>query len=352
MVQTSIWPGVSSSSCSFSTHQEFRSGYVLCSQKYSCPWSRYWPRKRRCVGRERVRGWAGTWLLVFVEHLQERPRDRHRPLNLHSIRRNRISAPLSCFSVMPQAIYTFPNPCFLFSSLDTQPDTDVLSSTRTQQAGVISCAPFPPYSCSHTTGERKYIPLCMEGDTLPKHDPRQAGAKIKFPPPRPPQKSKPSLPLLPIPRLAVGTARAALRRRCATAVPPPAEGQDSFPPGGVPAAPPRSWDFGEGSSPVFLFLLEVRKCYYSDWSGAMTHTNLWPSWAAEGSPPHPNTSPRRQPASGARWPGKSHPGRASVRFVSNKQPLWKMDFLAFPSWKCQLGFLMGYLTCLNKRRLH
>lgn len=185
----------------------------------------------------------------------------------------------------------------------------------------------------------------MEEDTLPKHDPCQIWAKIKFPPPRTSEKQTnpaSAADFCPGCRNHTCSSPKALCHRRATACWEPRQFSTRRPAWSTS----KELRFWGGKHVVFLFLLEVRKYYYLDQSGAMTHTNLCPSWVAKASPPHPHTSHTRQSASGAWW--SVHQGKASVRFVSNKQPFWKTYFLAFPTRKCQLGFLMGYLTCLNK----
>jgi len=49
VIQSSIWPGVSSSSCCFSTQREFQPGHGLCSQKHCSAQSRYREYKWCCV---------------------------------------------------------------------------------------------------------------------------------------------------------------------------------------------------------------------------------------------------------------------------------------------------------------
>lgn len=179
---------------------------------------------RKTEHRQKLELWYSwtTW--------EERLRDRYWLVHLTQ----QMYKPYIClFSGAAQAIYIFPDPSFLFSLLDTPPDTAdracwcVLSNTRTQKVGVISCAPFPGSSHTSRRAENPH-PAAQphaEKDTLPKHNPHQIWPKTQFPPPR-----QMNQPCLCSPALAIGTTHPEALLR-----------------GHLPRAPLRSSDFGEGS---------------------------------------------------------------------------------------------------------
>lgn len=179
-------------------------------------------RKRESTGRNLSSGIHGP--------PDERPRDRHWPDHLTQ----QMYKPYICpFSGAAQAIYIFPDPCFLFSLLDTPPDTAdracwcILSSTRTQKVGVTSCAPFA--GSSHTSrragNPHPAAQPHAEKDALPKHNPHQIWPKTQFPAPR-----QMNQPCLCSPALAIGTTH-----------------PGALLPWHLPRAPLGSSDFGEGS---------------------------------------------------------------------------------------------------------